>query len=386
MADTKLAHALIASAEFIAGRFGLIDDDLRGRIERHVAAIAPDVEDPEHIREAGQAQIRAVIARRIELLADRTQYSGIAEEAIERPIFVIGAGRSGTSLLHNLLAEDPRARAPKWWHTNAPSPPPGSAPVTAARLDLAGQSLDELLRLVPGLLRVHPYWDRREHTLIEDEEIFALDFQNAYPTHFFHCRKVLAGVGANDPSAAYAFHHQFLQHLQWRQPCRHWVCKGVYHQWSLGPLLDRYPDARCILPHRDPAQVYPSVLAIIAVLYGAISRWTIDFKVLGRAILERTAKQIRETLANPLLDDPRVLHVDFRDLVADPVALVQRTYETWGEHCSDEHVAAMRAWLADPSNQPDRYGRYAYNLAPFGVDEAAIDTLFAPYRERFNLA
>jgi hypothetical protein len=45
----------------------------------------------------------------------------------------------------------------------------------------------------------------------------------------------------------------------------------------------------------------------------------------------------------------------------------------------------MHAWLKDPNNKPDRYGRYVYDLTPFGVDASEIDTLFMRYRERFGL-
>ena len=92
-----------------------------------------------------------------------------AEERIERPIFVIGFGRTGTTLIHSLLPEDPGARAPKWWHTHEPSPPPGEVPVADARIELAAQDLYRLLHQAPGLLTLHPYRDRRGHCFIEDE-------------------------------------------------------------------------------------------------------------------------------------------------------------------------------------------------------------------------
>ena len=45
----------------------------------------------------------------------------------------------------------------------------------------------------------------------------------------------------------------------------------------------------------------------------------------------------------------------------------------------------MRAWLADPANRTDRYGRYAYSYAPFGLDPQWVRELFTDYRKRFNL-
>jgi hypothetical protein len=45
----------------------------------------------------------------------------------------------------------------------------------------------------------------------------------------------------------------------------------------------------------------------------------------------------------------------------------------------------MQAWLADPANRPDRYGRYGYTLEPFGLTDAMLEKAFRPYRERFGL-
>lgn len=382
-AAQRFVDGLVADAEIIAGQFGYVDDALRARIVTQVAAL-----DPARLASniAGTAQLRALIARRIELKADRAFNPGIADETIEAPIFVIGAGRTGTSLIHSLLAEDPAAQAPKWWHSHVPSPPPGLCPPTAMRLKLATNDLERMLFDAPGLLKVHPYWDKGADALIEDEELFTLDFHNSYPSLLYRIPNVLGGIGAADPVAAYAFHHEMLQHLQWRSERQRWVCKGVYHQWALEALFERYPDARCIWPHRDPAQVYPSVLAIIATLYGAISHWTLDWKTIGRSILERTTDQLKRTLANPVIDDPRILHVDFRDLARDPVDLIRSAYVHWDLPCTTAFQDRMTAWLADPANKPDRYGRHSYDLSPFGIEPDEIGHLFVAYRERFKLA
>lgn len=383
VAAKEFVDRLIADAEIISGQFGHVDDALRGRIAAQVAALGP-ARLASNLE--GTAQLRTLIARRIELKADRALNPGIADETIEEPIFVIGAGRTGTSLIHSLLAEDLTAQAPKWWHSHVPSPPPGLCPPTAMRMKLAVDELERMLLDAPGLLKVHPYWDKGADALIEDEELFTLDFHNSYPTLLYRIPNVLGGIGAAEPASAYAFHHEMLQHLQWRNEPRRWVCKGVYHQWALDALFDRYPDARCIWPHRDPAQVYPSILAIIATLYGAISNWTQDWKTIGRSILERTADQLQRTLTNPMINDPRILHVDFRDLARDPIELIRTAYRHWDLPCTTAFEDRMAAWLGDPANKPDRYGRHSYDLSPFGIDPAEIGHLFAAYRQRFELA
>ncbi len=375
---------LIATSQMVSGNFAALDPALTGRVARLVDWLN-DQPPLSSERKAGvELQLRKLLANRLRLAADRKKIPGISEEKIERPIFVIGFARTGTTLLHSLLAEDPEARAPLWWHTHDPSPPPGQVPVVAERIEFTGKELDELILRTPGFLALHPYWDKRGMCPIEDEEIFTLDFQNAYPTLIWKVPALALLLDAADPAEAYGFQKQFLQHLQWNQPKGHWVVKGIYHQFVLDALFEAYPDALCIWPHRDPLDVWPSTLAITAVLYGAITDWAMDFKELGPAFISSVGASLSQAIQNPLIDDPRIVHVDFRELAKDPVATIKTAYAHWGKTFSPEFEQRMRAWLADPANRPDRYGRYDYGLEPFGLDREMLEEAFAPYRERYG--
>jgi hypothetical protein len=106
-------------------------------------------------------QIQHLLVSRLRIAADRKAYPEIAAAKIERPIFVSGFARSGTTLLHALLAEDPDSLAPSAWHSRMPSPPPGLMPACSGRI---------------------AYADKSAYQLIEDEELLTLDFRNAYPS------------------------------------------------------------------------------------------------------------------------------------------------------------------------------------------------------------
>lgn len=161
--------------------------------------------------------------------------------------------------------------------------------------------------------------------------------------------------------------------------------KGIYHQFALDALFAAYPDALCIWPHRDPIHVYPSMMAITAVLYGGITDWAMDFKALGPAFVDSIRQSLDQTLANPLVDDPRIVHVNFNSLSRDPVATIRRAYDHWGMAVTPAFEARMLAWLADPANRSDRYGRYNYSLEPYGPSEELLERSFDGYRRRFRL-
>ena len=379
------AQALFRTSQTVAGSFDAIEPALAGRVERFVKWINAQTPLRPQQQADVELQLRKLLATRLRLAADRKRIPAIAQEKIERPIFVIGFARTGTTLTHSLLAEDPGARAPLWWHTHAPSPPPGDVPVTPERVELTAKELDALLALAPGLLTLHPYWDKRGHCPIECEEIFTLDFQNAYPTLLYKLPALAMILDASNIADAYRFHRQFLQQLQWNQPTKHWVVKGIYHQFALDALFAEYPDALCIWPHRDPVQVHPSTMAITAVLYGGITNWQMDFSTLGPAFVDSIAASVSEAMDNPLVDDPRIFHVDFHDLTRDPVDVIRRAYGHWQLDYTPEFEARMHTWLADPANASNRYGRYDYALEPFGLTREMIETAFEGYSRRFKL-
>lgn len=73
------------------------------------------------------AQLLALLKTRLQIYADRTRHPEIAAQDIVAPLIVTGLPRSGTTILHGLLAQDTRVRSPQRWEVEQPSPPPRSA-------------------------------------------------------------------------------------------------------------------------------------------------------------------------------------------------------------------------------------------------------------------
>lgn len=325
-----------------------------------------------------------LLTSRLELFEDRNRYP-IAAEVIERPMFATGEPRSGTTLMHALMSVDPNARALRFWEVMYPSPPPGVSGPDDPRRARADADWREINAKLPKWLHSHPYNDMLGDGLPEDERTWAFDFRVMTPTAWWRVpmQTLVAGL-PTDAAAQYRIHRAMLQQFQHRRSTRYWVLKG-FHSFRLPELFEAYPDARLIWLHRDPVQVAASRTMMMAdILDGIVG--PVDLRAETKKHLEMTRASISNTMTNPLVNDPRILHVRYTDFIADPVGTVQRFYAFCGRRLAAEAEAAMRDYLAH--NRGDRYGKFQYStkvLTDIGEDLDALHDEFRPFRARFGI-
>ena len=377
---------LLTLAERESGGYGLAGEDLKARVAtvlEWVNAAGPYT--PDQLR-AVRSQVQRLLSNRLRLALDRWNTPAIADVKIERPIFVVGLARTGTTLLHSLLAEDPEVHAPQSWHFLSPSPPPGRGPVASGRLAHAQRLVEDWMDFCPAQKQMHPYIDKGAFQLIEDDEIYCLDFRNVYPYHYYRVPTAHFGVRlGSDAADAYRFHREFLQHHQWNTGKSRWVCKSPGAQGFLDALFAVYPDALCVWTHRPLGEIYASNVALRAAIFDTISGRVNDWNSQSRALAEVMKQGIDKMLAQDLLDDPRVMHLPFRELAADPMGAVRKVYGRAGLEVTDAFATQAQGWLDDPENRVDRYGRYPYSYEALGLSRDFIEDLFADYSQRFGL-
>jgi Sulfotransferase family len=327
---------------------------------------------------------RWLLTSRLEFIEDRNRYP-IGDEVIAAPMFVTGEPRSGTTLMHALMSVDPHARALRFWEVMYPSPPPGLAGPDDRRREWADTDWREINTKMPRWLHSHPYNDMLGDGLPEDERTWAFDFRVMTPTAWWRVpMPSLVGGLPTDAAAQYRLHKAMLQQLQYRRPRKRWVLKG-FHGFRLEEMFDTYPDARMVWLHRDPVQVAASRTMMMADITDGMAG-PVDLHAETKKHLELTRASIANTMSNPLVDDPRILHIRYTDFIADPVATVQRYYTFCGRQLTAEAESAMRAYLSN--NRGDRYGKFRYSTQLLIDIGARIDDLhaeFRPFRERFGV-
>ena len=309
----------------------------------------------------------------------------ILEERIEAPLVVVALPRSGTTHLHRLLASDPAVQAVLWWECRSPAPRPGSdwERGTDPRIADAHAQVKAILEARPELASIHP-WDPEG----PDEEILLLEhsFLSHVPESGANLPSYNAWLEKQDLAPAYAYLKKLLQFLQWqkRRAGRggdRWVLKAPFHLGNLETLLAAFPDARVVQTHRDPIDTLPSIASMYAALW-KLATDAVDEHAIGRLCLHRYGRALERCLAaRERLPAERFLDVDYRALVADPIAEVRRIYAFSGHPLPDEVVAVMRRHLDDHAR--GKRASHDYHLERFGYDAPTLEKAFGAYRARF---
>jgi hypothetical protein len=373
------ADAELARASDATGLTDYGDDTLVERV-RLVADVCNGGGLDVEAEAAASDTIHGLLTSRLDFFQDRKDLP-LAEERIERPVFVTGEPRSGTTLLHALLAADPGARALRFWEVMYPSPPPGPAADDDPRRARADEDWRDILRRIPPWLVSHPYNDELGDGLPECERTWAFDFRSMVPSIWWRVPMLMRPVLPQDHAVQYGIHRMVLQHVQHTRPPKRWVLKG-WHTSRLAALFDTYPDARVVWIHRDPVQVIASQITAFGQINECLAG-SLDWDAWAREQLATARATIHAHLEDPMVDDERIHHVRYPDFARSPVEAIGAFYDAADLPFGDGTAAAMRAWLA--ANPGDRHGRFEYSTAVLPEPVDALHEEFAAYRQRFGL-
>ncbi|MBV8485638.1 MAG: sulfotransferase [Verrucomicrobia bacterium] len=302
----------------------------------------------------------------------------ISLRKIPKPVFITGLPRTGTTLLHSLLAQDTDIfAAPLTWEVIYPSAAQGDERLRIRRTE---SQLKWFELLVPGLKAIHPVAAElpQECVAIMSHCFMSEEFDTMFDLPGYE-----SWVEAQDQRELYAFHKRFLQHLRRGAPERRFVLKAPAHLRAVEAILDVYPDAHTIHTHRHPAQVVPSLSSLIVTLKGAFS-YNINPIEAGPGAVDYCVRNMRKFFSTlDRLSANACTDVAYLDLVRNPMAVVRQIYARLGEQLSAEAEAKMERFLAE--NPQGKWGRHKYSLADFGLQPEAIDEQFRFYTERYDM-
>jgi hypothetical protein len=303
----------------------------------------------------------------MQIIEDRKRFPDIAAVEIKRPVFIIGMGRTGSTLLQSLLAQDPGFVAPRLWETMLPSPPPRFG-MGEARQARVSQIMSWYLTRMPGILISHPYFVEESYNgLAECGSIGEMSFVSYLPFGYMGTVSHFEWFANADNSSAISFHKMVLQHLQWSRENRTWACKAVENRKFLSVVLNEYPAATFIWTHRDPLTQAASLASGTRFVGDALCfpREASDygrFAVLAMKLAAERGMEARRKATNCQFID-----VYYPDLVADPIGTVRSLYQEMGRPHNAEAELNMSGWLN--ANSAEKGGKHKYSHEKCGIHQ-----------------
>jgi hypothetical protein len=313
------------------------------------------------------------LANLLRFEAEEESDSGILSERIERPIFITGLPRSGTTLFHSLLAQDNAVRVPRSRERMFPYPPRGRD----RRFAQVERQLRLFQVLAPQMRALHPLSADGPQ---ECTEITAQVFQSLRyeATHRVPSYQNWLDLGGH--LAPYRFHKRFLQHLQHQTPGGRWILKSPDHIHALNAIESVYPDSGIVFVHRDPLRVAASGMKLTEVIRRPFTRH-VDKNEIGRQVLARTQEAADIMVARAKsARHGRVFHLHYSEFASDPIGKIESFYRHFDLEMTVSTRQSMRTCLARmPAGKND------YELEEFGLDPADLCERFEPYIEHFGI-
>jgi len=329
-------------------------------------------------------ELAGYLADRMQIVDWRKRHPEVAGVDVVPPIVIVGQGRTGTTILHELLAMDPGSRVPLTWEVDHPVPPPETATYESdPRIAETDATLSGVDLVLPGFMQMHPMGAQLPQECVR---ITSSDFRSMiFPTQYSVPSYARWLLNEADMAPAYRWHRIFLEHLQSRHPAQRWVLKSPGHLWALDALLAEYPNALLVQTHRDPLRILASLSSLVAKLRSMCS----DGSTIPRAaadfagdILDGLDRSV-DARENGTVAPERVVDVQFRRFMADPFATIHEIYEKLGLELQPDAEARMRAFFA--ANPSDKHGVHTYRLADTGLDEGEWRERARRYQEYFDV-
>jgi hypothetical protein len=369
------AEDLHASATRVTGLADFGADDYRDGLAVLLESYARDADLTELGRKVHRSFLRGALVARLLSEAAWQAWPGHAAVAIERPVFVTGLPRTGTTALHRLLAADPAHQGLQMWLTQAPGPrPPRETWPDHPVYRQIQAGFEQHHATHPEFTGVH-YMAADQ--VEECWQLLRQSMRSISHECLAHLPTYSAWLRSQDWTDAYRRHRRNLQLIGLNDDGRRWVLKNPSHLFALDALLTVYPDALVIQIHRVAPTAIASVCSLAA---QATAGWSGAFRgeVIGADQLELWARGLETFTAARARHDPaRFCDVAHEDLAADPVGTVESVYARFGLPFTGRAADAMRALLDAQRAGGDDRPAHRYSLADFGLTPEQVTERFA---------
>ena len=349
-----------------------------------LAVLVQALEDEAELSELGaqmtERRLTALLVDRLRLRAFQREHPEVLDEQVQVAAEICGLPRTGSTLLHRLLAASPQLTSTASWECSYPLPFPGEGPDAEERKRRARERMEAFLALSPEFAQIHTVtWDgAEEDVLLVDRSFTSMSFDSFYwvPSYGIWLRGF-------DQSKAYGELREWLQVLQWQDPSRkgrRWVLKSPHHLTAAETVLDEFDECKIVMTHRSPVQAVPSYASMVMSMTSQYSD-AADPEAIGRYWSDRFRETLQSFARVREARPDRFVDVHFKAMLTDPMTEARRVLTELGLTPGPADNAAWAAYLEQ--NAAERHGKHDYTAETFGLSDEQLARDFAPYTEAY---
>jgi Sulfotransferase family len=360
-------------------------DDWREPFQIYIKALEEEAELNLVGRLRTRSDLLILLEAKLQIEETYKQHPEINDELIVEPIIIVGQGRSGTSLLQNVLATHPDNGTLMHWEMMFPCPPPESSTYrTDPRIAKANKLVDQWNRVTPTFPSMHELGGDVPY---EDSAMMAINFMApTWLDTFGQVPSYDAYIFAQDTGPAFHWHQRVLKLLQWKNPRKRWILKDPMHLDRIADLLKVYPDAKFVWPHRDPTRALASLVSIIGTIHWGRSDHpfngaSLDYMTDPNISAGRFAAVINQ-IETGVIPTNQIYNVLYKDLVGDVLGTVADMYRHFGIELTEEGSSAMSQYMID--NPRDSRPAHRFNFGSPDVVARARQALKS-YQDYFGI-
>ena len=372
--------AIVASARAATGLSDLGDPAMLEGLEMLVKASNAEA----RLSAAGAVRweqtLVGTLSNRLRIVDYLKRHPDLLERPIERPTFVFGLPRTGTTLTINLLGADPARRCFLRWEALDSVPPARAGELhTDPRCVAERARLDAMVKHAPQIAAAH-YEEADGPT--ECQYAMALSFRSQIFESTLHIPSYREWFLQTSYLPAFRFQKQLLQLLQAENGGR-WTLKNPWHPLFLDDLTTVYPDARLVMTHRDPVEVVGSACSLIRLVRPMYSD-AVDLREIAAQMIDTFDHMIaRQNAFRDAHGEDSIHDIQYADQLTDPIGEMRKLYARFDEPLTREAETAMTSLLA--RNPQGKHGKHDYHLEEFGLTATGVRNHFRDYCERYRI-
>ena len=377
------ASQMQARAKQISG-IDIDDHDIKEALERLLLALNTEAQLNEEGANHIQTRILNILCNRLRMQRDFKAHPEIDNQQIVSPYILTGAGRSGSTKLHKVMAASGDFKYLRFWQQYNPALISGDRNEdTEERISTAHDFTQWFNQRVPNAKLIHSYetFEPEEETFLFDHSRFLINFNITHTS----IPSYMEWVMSQDMAAQLNDLKQWLKYLQWQffdGDSRPWVLKNPLYS-GMEPLLAQiFPGAQMVATHRDPAARVSSSAGLTVNFKKAYS--DVDrTEEAGPGMLEFMAHMANQYVAGrDAFPDVKILDVSYKELTKNSCAVIKDIFDFSERELTENVLDAIGAW--EEQNRQHKHGVYKYSLEQFGITEEMIREKFNIYNERFK--